>query len=203
MKRIVLLCVVMIVTAMLTGCNSHPQNINTENDTGHAVMGLDYRDFRKASTTMIKSLFASRRLTKPGGGMYVMCPGRIVNDTMQEIDTDQLMADIEEELLNSGKITMTSAVGIDGAKDSMVFKARELRKSDEFNQKNVAGKGELAAPELSISGKILQRNIAYEKSVDQIEYWFRLQITNIKNGTVIWTKKEMLGKRGSSKSVSW
>ncbi len=203
LNNVMKMLAMVVGTVILVGCNSHPQNINTENDSGHAVMGLDYRDFRKASNTMIESLFKSRRLVKPGGGMYVMCPGRIINDTMQEIDTDQLMADIEEELLNSGKIIMTSAVGIDGAKDSMVFKSRELRKSDEFNQKNVAGKGELTAPELSISGKILQRNITYEKGTDQVEYWFMLTITNLKNGLAIWKKKEMLGKRGSSKSVSW
>jgi hypothetical protein len=36
---------------------------------------------------MIGSLLRSGRLRKPGGGMFVMCPGRVINDTTQRIDT--------------------------------------------------------------------------------------------------------------------
>ncbi len=195
--------VTVAVLASIVGCETLPENVDTENDSGHAVMGLDYRDFNKAASKMISSLLRSGRLKKRGGGMFVMCPGRIVNDTNQRIDTSQLMAKIEEELLNSGLITMTSAVGADGATDEMVMKTRALRGSSEFKQNTIAKKGTILAPDLSISGKILQRDINYDSKKTQIEYYFQLRITDLNSGTRFWQKEEVLAKRGSAKSVSW
>ncbi len=43
---------------------------------------------------------------------------RVVNDTMQRIDTDQLVKKIRIELLRSGKVVVTTAVGGAGPEDS-------------------------------------------------------------------------------------
>ncbi len=83
-------------------------------------MGLDYRDFDQAATAMVSSLIRSGSLNKRDGSRYVVATARIVNDTMQRIDTDQLMAKVEQEMINSGQVVMTSAVG-DKAGDSMVY----------------------------------------------------------------------------------
>ena len=53
-------------------------------------MQLDYRDFDRAASQMVQSLIKSGSLKKEAGGKYVVATGRIVNDTMQRIDTDQL-----------------------------------------------------------------------------------------------------------------
>jgi uncharacterized protein (TIGR02722 family) len=191
------------LVAFMTGCESIPKNIDVQNDDGHAVMGLDYRDFQKAANTLVQSLLASGQLRKADGGRYVVTTGKIINDTMQRIDTDQLMAKIEESLMNSGQVVMTSAVGAGDGTDKMVYHVRELRNSDEFNQNTIAQKGQLIAPELSISGKIIQRDVRYERGKTQVEYYFQLKVTNIANGLRFWQKEEFIGKRGSSKSVSW
>ena len=125
---------------------------------------------------------------------------------MQRIDTDQLMAKIEEELLNSGKVVMTSAVGAKGATDEMAYEVREIRESevsDEFDQTTVAAKGQLIAPELSVSGKIFQKNLRYDKKRQQVEYYFQLKITDLTSGLRFWQKEVIIGKRGSNKSVAW
>ena len=156
---IVLIIVLLIATI---GCQVSTVNIDTLNDDGKAVMGLDYRDFSQSASLMVQSMLGSGSLNKPGGGRYVVTTGHIVNDTMQRIDTDQLMAKIEEELLNSGKVVMTSAVGGGGAPDQMIYEVRDIKESeyaDEFNPDTVTAKKQLVAPQLSISGKILQRNI--------------------------------------------
>ena len=202
MKNI-LLTFVAFLMVVIAGCDGNKvENIDTLNDDGKAVMELDYRDFDIAASEMIQSLISSGTLTKPGGGRYVMTTSRIVNDTMQRIDTDQLSVKIEEELMNSGKVVMTSAVGKSGT-DDMVYEARELRESEEFNQGTVAGEGQLVAPELSLSGKILQRNIKYDSKKQQVEYYFQLRITDITTGLRFWQKESLIGKRGSKKSVAW
>ncbi|MDD5459267.1 MAG: penicillin-binding protein activator LpoB [Phycisphaerae bacterium] len=200
------LLILAVVAMVFVGCAPKTTNIDITNDAGKAVMGLDYRDFDQAASSMIQSLIASDTLQKPGGGRYVVTTGRIVNDTMQRIDTDQLMAKIEEELMNSGQVVMTSAVGGKGASDEMIYEMRDVRDSaqgEEFKQETLAGKKTLVAPELSIAGKILQRNIKYDKKTQQVEYYFQLQLTDLTSGLRFWQKETLVGKRGSNKSVSW
>jgi len=189
------------------GCNTPTENVDTINDQGKAVMQLDYRDFDRAASEMVQSMIASGTFKKEGGGRYVVAKGRIVNDTMQRIDTDQLMAKVEQEMTRSGLIVMTAAVGAGNApKDSLVHSVREIRdsdKADEFNKDTLQAKGQLIAPELSISGKIIQRNVHYDNNKQQVEYYFQLQMNNLTNGLVFWQNENIIGKRGSDKKVPW
>jgi len=203
MKTIHSLILLSILLAV-SGCTQETRNIDMRNDDAKAVLALDYRDFDQAATEMVRSMIASGSLKRNDGGRYVMASGRVINDTMQRINTDQLMAKIEEELLNSGQVVMTSAVGdsIDST-DQIIYGTRDLRDNEEFDQSSVAAKGTLLAPDLSISGKILQRNISYDKKTQQVEYYFQLKVTDLKSGLRFWQKETVIGKRGSKKSVSW
>jgi len=198
--------IITLVGLLLAGCAQETVNIDVVNDEGKAVMELDYRDFAQAASEMIQSMISSGALKKPGGGRYVMTTARVTNDTMQRIDTDQLMAKIEEELLNSRQVVMTSAVGGKGAPDEMIYEMRDIRDSatgDEFKQETLAGKRTLEAPELSIAGKIFQRNIRYDRNRQQVEYYFQLMVTDLTTGLRIWQKESIIGKRGSNRSVAW
>lgn len=204
MKRTILVGTMFAI--LLSGCAVKTVNIDTANDDGKAVMALDYRDFNQAATEMIRSLIQSGALTKKQGGRYVVTTGRIINDTMQRIDTDQLMAKIEEELMNSGLVAMTSAIGGEGAPDEMVHQIRDIRESgdeDEFAADTLPAKRQLIAPELSMSGKIIQRNIGYDKKTQQVEYYFQLKVTDLTTGLRFWQKEAIIGKRGSNKTVGW
>ena len=136
--------IITLAGLLIAGCgSSETVNIDVMNDDGKAVMELDYRDFNQAASEMIQSMISAGALKKPGGGRYVVTTGRVTNDTMQRIDTDQLMAKIEEELMNSGQVVMTSAVGGQGAPDEMIYEMRDIRDSatgDEFQQDTLAGK---------------------------------------------------------------
>jgi uncharacterized protein (TIGR02722 family) len=196
----------MVLTLMFAGCEQPTKRIDVTNDEGKAVMELDYRDFDAAATEMVQSMLASGIFHKPDGSRYVVTTAKVVNDTMQRIDTDQLTFKIEQELMNSGQVTMSAAVGGKGAPDQMVHQMRELRdseKADEFKDTTMPGKGQILAPELSISGKILQRNIRYDNSTQQVEYYFQLRVADINSGTTFWQKESVIGKRGSKKTVPW
>jgi len=189
---------------MIGGCTTATTNIDVNNDKGDAVMGLDYRDFHAAAQEMVQSLLASGSVSKPGGGRYVLVVSRITNDTMQHIDTDQLVKKIRVGLLKSGKVVVTTAVGVGGAEDNMAMQTREdLRGNEEFNQATVAGKGNMVAPDLSLSGKILQRNISVDSSTQRVEYYFQMTLSDINTGLAFWEDEKVLGKRGSNKSVAW
>ncbi len=189
---------------MFSGCETKTTNIDIDNDKGEAVMGLDYRDFQGAAQDMIESLLASGAVDKKNGERYVLVVSRIVNDTMQHIDTDQLIKKIRVGLLQSGKVVVTTAVGLEGAEDEMSMHAREsLRGNKEFDQKTVAGKGSMIAPDLSLSGKILQRNIRVDSKTQRVEYYFQMSLTEIKTGLAYWEDERIVAKRGSNKAVSW
>jgi uncharacterized protein (TIGR02722 family) len=190
-----------VVGILAAGCSQETTTIDTMHDEGKAVMALDYRDFDRAASELVQSMLGSGALKKQDGGRYVVATGRIVNDTMQRIDTDQLMAKVETELLNSGQAVMTSAVG--SGSDKLVQEARDLRDSDEFDPNTVAARRTLIAPELSMSGKIFQRNIRYERNRQQVEYYFQLKLSDVKSGLRFWQDEVIVGKRGSDRSVAW
>jgi len=201
MKTTILQLALAAVCILAVGCGEETTTIDIRNDEAGAVMALDYRDFDQAASQMVQSLLASGALKKQGGGRYVVAKGRIVNDTMQRIDTDQLMTKIETEMLNSGQAVMTSAVG--SGTDKLITESRQLRDSEEFDPNSVAKRGTLIAPDLTISGKILQRNIRISRNRQQVEYYFQLMLSDVKSGLRFWQDEVIVGKRGSSKSVSW
>jgi len=196
----------LILPVFAWGCTPATKNIDIQNDEGKAVLALDYRDFDKAATEMVQSMLSSGVFKKADGSRYVVATSRVLNDTMQRIDTEQLTFKIEQELMNSGQVTMTAAVGGKGAPDPMVQQSRDLRDSeigDEFKGDTLPGKGMIIAPELSISGKIFQRNVRYDNDLQQIEYYFQLRVADISSGLVPWQKETLIGKRGSKKVVPW
>jgi len=192
-----------LAAGLMSGCADKTERIDIHNDKGDQVMGLDYRDFNQAAGEAIQSMLMSGAVDKKNGDRYVLAISRITNDTMQHIDTDQLIKKIRVELLKSGKVVVTTAVGANGPEDKMSKQARELREDDEFNQNTVQKKGTMVAPDLSLSGKILQRNVAMDDGKQQVEYYFMLTLTEIKTGLAWWEGETVIGKRGSGKSVSW
>lgn len=187
---------------LVAGCAAPTRYVDPAADDGPVAMTMDYRDFEKAATDAVDDMLASGTLNNPTGDRYVMVVSRIINDTMQRIDTDQLTKKIRVALLRSGKVVTTTALGLNGAEDEMNRKARELRESDEFDQAGVQGKGQLQAPDLSLSGKILQRNHKVGKE-QQVEYYIQLSLTDLGSGLAIWEGETPIIKRGTDKAVSW
>ena len=174
------------------------------NDHGPQVAGLDYRDLQEAASATLQSLFASGRLDRKDGQAYVLTVGRVTNDTPQHFDTDTLTSYITEELMNSGKVMVTSAMAANAAnRDEMVQAARSVRGDAEFNQATVAKTGQLVAPTHSLYGKIIQREVRMDNGDKQIEYYFQLRITEIATGLQWWQKQYVIGKRADGKTPTW
>jgi len=192
-----------LILALLASCAGSTENIDMNNDQADAVMALDHRDFTKAADTMIQSLMTSPVVNNKEGKPYVVAISNILNDTMQRIDTDQLIRKVRRDMLNSGKFTITTAVSGKGEEDKMNTQVRELRKDAEFNQATVQEQGQLIAPDLSLNGKIFQRNIRLDNGDQQVEYYFSLTLTELRTGLSKWEDEVMMGKRGDGKSVTW
>jgi hypothetical protein len=196
-KFFMMMCAVLIIC----GCAAKTSYINKDDDKGKAVLSLDYRDFDTAIDEIMTSLLESGILAKEDGGKFVVVTGEILNDTTQRIDTRQLMSSVEEQLLTSGQVDITSAIG--SAADDMVDHARELRNSGEFKTETLAPKNAMIAPDLSFSGKIFERVVYYDKKSKQVEYYIQLIATDIKTGLRFWQTQVQILKRGSTKTPLW
>lgn len=202
--------VVAVSSLSLTGCTkttvvnlSDPGYTTSPQTGGETTMGLDYRDFEFSAKQAIDSFLASPLSRKPGStAPWVMAVSRIINDTTLNLDTDQLVKKIRIALLNSGRVIVTTAVGAGGPEDKLSAEVRQLRDSKLFNQKTVAGEGTMVAPELSLSGKIIQRANTVGKK-QQVDYYFQLSMTNIDTGLAYWEFEQVIAKLGANQEFSW
>lgn len=194
------------VAIILGGCASTSAYVNNGQimqDSKPLTMGIDSNDFEVAASKAVDSLLSSGALNRPGGGRYVVAMGRVVNDTTQRIDTALLTKKIRIAMLRSGKAVITTAVGAGGAEDSMSEDVRELRNNAEFKQNTIAKQGTLFAPDMSLSGKIIQRNITTTDKKLLVEYYFQLTLTQLETGLAFWEDEININKLGSNKTVNW
>ena len=124
---------------LLTGCTTNKvAYVNPpyqQHSAQPTTLALEYQDFKLAAMSLVNDMLNSGTLNRPGGGRYVVAISRIINDTTQDIDTDQLLKDIRIALLKSGKAVITTYVQAGGPEDPMTGEIRKLRNIDEFNSK--------------------------------------------------------------------
>lgn len=189
---------------ILVGCSSNIEYVTKDNAEEAVTLGLDSQDFERAAQENLNSLLASNALNKSGNGRYVVAIGRIINDTTIRIDTDMLVKKIRIGMLQSGKAVITSAVASNSNNvDDLIYDVRELRDNDEFKQDTIANKGTLYAPDLSLTGKIIQRIARTGKNKQLVEYYLQLTLTDVKSGLVFWENESVVRKLGSNKSTVW
>jgi uncharacterized protein (TIGR02722 family) len=194
MKKIIIL----LVSALaLSSCNTITENVNTSNDKRIAVKGLSYQDFQEAADKSIDSLLRSGELSNPNGKKYILAISKITNDTMQDIDVSQLIKKIRVALFRSGKVYINNAMGSKG--DRLVQQLNRLKNIKSGN----TNANKFNRADLSLSGKIMQKNVAISKNREQIEYYFQLTMTSTKTGFSVWEDEVVLGKRTDGDSVSW
>ncbi len=192
------------LVALVAGCRTPTTIVDTDNDLGPQVASLDYRNVERAASALLQSLFRSGRLDRGDGQMYVMTVGKVKNDTMQRFDTDILTSYITQELMNSGKVMVTSAMaaGADN-RDEMINGVRSVRGNTEFNQATVPQAGQLVAPTHSVYGKVIQRDIPMDNGDKQVEYYFQLRIVDIATGLQWWQNQVRIIKRTDGRTPTW
>ena len=173
-------------------------DLNDKDDvaTMQHVMELEYRDWTNTAEKMTESMIKSGVLkseSKP-----VIAIADIVNDTTQRFDTDILTKKIRTTLLKSG--TAQIATNFSG-EDSTSNAVRAQRGNTEYDQNTIVKSGTLVAPNMSLSGKMLQRNLKLESGwfsdVDtRVEYYLQLTLTDLKTGLSVWEDEQPIVKEG-------
>lgn len=191
------------LTMLITvGCAPKTQLLQQGVKEAPTTTGLTNSDFEIAAGEAVQSMLESGSVDRSDGKKNILVISSILNDTMQRIDTDQLIKKIRVELLRSGKVKTTTAIGLNGAEDAMNNKYSQLSQSRKVNQATVV-KQRFTAPNLSLSGKIIQRNNRLESDQQLIEYYFHLTLTDLSDGLAIWEGETPIRKLTGSKTVSW
>ena len=160
------------------------------------VMELEYRDWEKAAGNMTDSMLKSNALV--GVKKPVIAIANIKNDTMQRFDTDILVKKIRTTILKSGRAQIaTNFTGEDTTSNTV----RATRGHAEYDQSTFANAGTLIAPNMSLSGKMIQRNLKLQSgwfsSVDtRVEYYLQLTLTDLKTGLSVWEDEQPIVKEG-------
>lgn len=192
-----------LLALLLAGCAQRTVIVDRETDDADPTLALEYRDFEFAAMEAVDSLLKSGAVDHPEDKRYVMAVSRVTNDTMQRIDTDQLIRKVRIALLQSGKVVTTSAISGEGSQDALIEEVRRQRDSEEFRSDTKVEKGTLISPDFGLTGKIMQRNINRDRKTQQVEYYFQLVLTDLRDGLAVWEHETPIIKRGSNRSVAW
>jgi uncharacterized protein (TIGR02722 family) len=214
MKRSLALLSITASIMLFTGCATSSSQVHYLNHekgvTQTASLALEYEDFERSSLKLVHSMLKSPYLNrmynikmKKEGKPLILMISDFTNDTTQRIDIDQLVKKIRISLLNSGKFIVTTAIRAGGAEDRATYELRKLRKDDEFNQKTIAKKGTIVAPDLSLSGKIIQRVSKLSNGEQRVDYYIQMSLTDVTSGLAFWEGEEVISKAGSSDAAPW
>ncbi len=225
MKNIALSFAAGISLAMLAGCGSGPRMMDA-NDTSsnprsmQQIVSEDWVEIsRKGVESLLKSpvfdeylqtyredsvaayakqnpgkdIPASVKRSKP-----LLMLSVIQNNTDEHINTQLMTERISEQLLNSGKVRLTSAAaGAGQLIDPASSQARQLSKASDFDQKTVLKPGTLKAYDLSLSGVVIKQKAAVGRK-RTLSYFFSMLLTDNRTGEVVWKYTDEL-KRGDVK----
>lgn len=193
----------LLIALSFYGCSMSARYIDTESKE-YISASLDLNDIKKAANDALDSLYESPffKRINPDQPM-VLAISDFTNDTTIKLDMEQITARIIEDLQHTGKFLITRAVsGTGGSTDDMISKARQFRENEEYNQDSVIEKGEKISASISLSGKVGQR-ITRIKSDQRIDYFFKIEIVNLKTGLLSWSKTIDISKMSSGSRSVW
>ena len=202
MKKFVKMILVACMPVLLVACASgkvsttNPMASKKEIDT----FGLSTVDFDYAAKSALDEFMMSPWLAKKEGRWLVQI-GNVRNETVQEVDTKRLTQRMVSYMTKSSKFAFSSVGG--SLADKSVKEYRQLEKSDLYDQ-DTGGKGKVVKPDLSMIGEISQTtNISADRSKQQLEYEFRLRVTDLSSGIILFDSLVPIDKRGSNKNFAW
>lgn len=192
-----------LVAFSFYGCAGGARYIDTAS-TEYVSSSLDLNDIKKAATDSLNSLYKSGYFNRINiDNPVVLAVSDFTNDTTIKLDMEQITARIVEELQNTGKFMITRAIsGTGGSTDRMIERSRQARDDEEFNQDTVVEKGEKLGVSASLTGKVGQR-ITRVGSDQRVDYFFKIEIINTRNGISVWSKTIDISKMSSGNSSVW
>lgn len=202
-KKIISLLGITSTVFFLTACGTSPTRIDaTGNDGLVTVDEVDFKDWQIAAEKGINSLLESGVLNRADGRKSILMISTIKNSTTQHINTRILTDKIRQALLRSGKALTTTAVGGNGPDDAASKQVRRLEEDDMFNQSTVQKRGTAIAPDMSLSGEIVQQQTSQGRMRESY-FFFHMALTDLATGLAVWEDNVEIAKQGKKPLMGW
>lgn len=192
----------MVFSAMLTvltasGCWSEAHYIDPGGPEALVtVSSVDPAEWRKVAGEAAQSLIASGALKRADGRDSVVMIGRMRNYTLLHLEMGLLTNQLRQAILASGQAKVTSAMGYGGNLDRAVRRIRDVENDDLFDQRTVAKRGTVTAPNFSLAGMVIQQN-SFSGRTEESYYMFHLTLTDLATGVAVWEKNIDFAKQAT------
>ncbi len=192
-----------LAALVAVGCGSDPASIDTSSNQGRIrSMKLSPLDFNEAAATAVNNMFKSkvfsnylRQYEANNTDMPLLMLGKIVNNTSQTVNMPVLTERITEALMNAELVQVTTAAAGDGQlRDASSAEIRDLEYDENFDQSTVQKRGTLKAPNLSLSGAIIQQQATVGRTTE-VTYFITLTLTDNRNGVAVWKGTQEIGRQ--------
>jgi len=202
-KKILSLIGITSAAIFLTACGISPQRIDATGNEGIvSIDQVNFKDWQIAAEKGITSLLESGVLNRSDGRKSILMISTVKNSTTQHINTRILTDKIRQALLRSGKALTTTAVGGNGPDDAASKQVRRLEEDDMFNQSTVQKAGTAIAPDMSLSGEIVQQKTTQGR-VSESYFFFHMAITDLTTGLAVWEDNVEIAKQGKKPVFGW
>ena len=180
--------------AVLCGCGSPAKRIDPTTQGLTTVGDVNTRDWNDVSARAVNSLVASGALVRPDGRKSIVMINEVKNRSGARARTQILTNKMRQALLASGKAVTTTAVGGNGPEDNATRQVRELENDDLFNQSTVQKRGTVIAPDLSLSGEIINQATRVGRTTENT-FYFHVVVTDLHTGLAVWEDNFEISKQ--------
>ena len=191
LKHAFRICAGALLVLALAQAKKSPYYITDSKD--FSTIGIDRHDIEAVVEKTTRKLLESS-FVRELQGQKLLAIADLRNLTEEDIDVEFLSRKITRTLRKSKKFTLTNAIAGSGSStDNLLTDSRKLTKDKRFNQYTTQEDGTLLAPDLSLSGKIIQRTKSVGDRV-RVDYDFLFVLTDLKSGRVVWDDEENIAK---------
>jgi len=202
LQKTILLFASIASALIFSGCASTGGGsyVNSQGpDTLVAGNQITITDFYIASDEMVNSMVSSGALDRAPKQPAIMAISRVINDTREQFDTDQLVKKIRVALNQTGKVMTTTTVGFGGNAED------KLAESAAAKEAYLSGKtySPSSKVDFTLSGKIIQPPKVKVGSDRQNSYIFQLTLTQVGSGLAVWEDEKTITKQYKKSSIGW
>lgn len=203
-NKIISLLSITLSLIILTACGgAQTRRIDATSNEGLVTTDdINFKDWQIAAEKGINSLLESGVLNRADGRKMILMISTVKNSTNEHIDTRILTDKIRYALLRSGKALTTTAIGGNGPDDRASRQVRDLDQDDMFNQSTVKKAGTAIAPDMSLSGEIVQQQ-ASSGRVRESYFFFHMALTDLETGLAIWEENVEIAKQAKRPVFGW
>lgn len=182
---------------LLCGCGTDAKRLEIS-DPGAltTISQVDPIDWATVAEKSIKSLLASGALIRKDGQPSIVMISRVRNFTTLHLESTILTSKMRQAILISGQAKCSSAVGVGAAIDPSVRRIRAKEYDEMFNQSTVPKNGTVVAPNMSLSGAIIQQT-AYQGRKEESYFFFHIVLTDLTTGIAVWEDNVDILKQGT------